>query len=197
MLNTHKEQLLLEHMKPKSKSNKNLTMTREALVSLIIERVETILKEQGLTQEPGIGDGFGNPQSPFDGMDNPGGEDPAMTDQDGLPAGENPSAEADSLLTMDDLEQMEQPDARKTLMAGLQGGGKEQQTTADLVAAILGDTTKAQQDGLNIDPAALPASPELKQTAADVAAISGLSLQEYASLKDMFKSYLSEKKKST
>lgn len=183
-------------MKPNTKKNKTLTMTHEALVNLILERVETILKEQGLATEPGLGDGFGNPQSPFDGMDNPGGEDPTMTDSsNGLPADENPSAEADSLLTMDDLEQMEQPDARKTLMAGLQGGGKEQQTTSDLVAAILGDTTKAQQDGLNIDPAALPASPELKQTAADVAAISGLSLQEYALLKDMFKSYLSEKKK--
>lgn len=182
-------------MKKQRQHSKKLTMTHEALVNLILERVEAILKEQGLTTDPGLGDGFGNEQTPFDGMDNPGGEDPMGTAPND-PAEQDPSAEAESLLTMDDLESMEQPDARKTLMAGLQGGGKEQQTTSDLVAAILGDPTKAQQDGIALDPNALPASPELKQTAADVAAVSGLSLQEYASLKDMFKSYLSEKKKN-
>jgi hypothetical protein len=94
---------------------------------------------------------------------------------------------------MDDLESMEQPDARKTLMAGMQGSGEERKTTADLVAAILGDPSKAQQDGIAVDPEALPASPELQQTASDVAAISGLTLEEMKALKEMFRSYLSEK----
>lgn len=180
-------------MKKRNNKKNNITMSREALVGLILERVETILREQGLATEPGLGDGFGNAQTPFDGMDSPGGEDsmtPPVDDK-------NSSAEADSLLTMDDLESMDQPDARKTLMAGLQGGGEERKTTADLVAAILGDTTRAQQDGLEIDPASLPASPELKQTASDVASLTGLSLQERQQLKEMFESYLSLKKKKS
>jgi len=62
-----------------------------------------------------------------------------------------------------------------------------------LVAAILGDPAKAQQFG---DEEGLPASPELRQTAADVAALSGISLQERAQLKQLFKSYLAEKNRA-
>lgn len=187
-------------MTKKNKNSTTVTMTKQGLVDLILERVEAILLEQGLAAQPGLGDGFGNEQTPFDGMDNPGGEDPLMAtggmdDGLGMDSGEeeNPAAEADSLLTMDDLESMEQPDARKTLMAGMQGSGEERKTTADLVAAILGDPSKAQQDGIEVDPEALPASPELQQTASDVAAISGLTLEEMKTLKEMFRSYLSEK----
>lgn len=167
---------------------KSLTMSKPDLVNLILERVESILLEQGLTanapfsapeEENVAADPFGQPSA-----------DPAMEDDI---APNNDSAEAEPLLSLEDLESMDQPDARKTLLAGLQGGGEEQKTTAELVAAILGKPSPdvATQEDL------LPASPELQQTASDVASISGLSIQEQRALKQMFKSYLSEKKTSS
>lgn len=185
--------------KNKNRKSVTVTMTKQGLVDLILERVEAILHEQGLTTEPGLGGGFGNEQTPSDNMDDSLGADPLFAGVDNedpmAKSEENPAAEADSLLTIDDLESMDQPDARKTLMAGLQGGGQERKTTAELVAAILGDPSKAQQSGVEIDPDALPVSPELQQTAGDVAAISGLTLEETKALKELFRSYLSENTK--
>lgn len=170
------------------KKTKTLSMTREELVELILERVETILREQGLV--PPAADAGGN-----------GGMGDDLLAPDGVPDDEpglgGPDAEAEKeeepLLSLEDLESMDQPDARKTLLAGLQGGGKERKTTSDLVAAILGNPTAAAADGTITDPrtASMPPSEELQQTASDVAAISGLSLQERKALKESFKAYLS------
>lgn len=181
-------------------------MTREELVALILERVETVLLEQGLVPPTGTDPAASAmPQGPGGGAGGAGGgmddllAPDGVSDDDGGPMTDDPAMEDEEpLLSLEDLESMDQPDARKTLLAGLQGGGKEHKTTADLVAAILGKPAAASTDGTINDPvdASMPPSEELQQTASDVAAISGLSIQERKALKESFKTYLSLSKKN-
>jgi len=185
---------------------KQFSMTREELVALILERVETVLLEQGLVPPTGTDPAASAmPQGPGGGGAGGGMDDllapDGVPDDDGGggPMADDPAVEDEKpLLSLEDLESMDQPDARKTLLAGLQSGGEEHKTTADLVAAILGKPTAASADGTITDPAdaSMPPSEELQQTASDVAAISGLSIQERKALKESFKTYLSLSKKN-